>query len=306
MAKWCTIVPINPIYRDESNSITEPIDLENGVTLTKMPDWFKRFKDDEDLGYYHRNIIEKAEFVLISKYEANSLGDPDPTWHGDEPKSKQYTAGRKIQLANLALWLAQPSFIGFKLNIDAMLTESEWAHRQVAYRLTLTPHKNDEHNSLTQNEFSAAKILNLCLFNLPTKGSVWLSIRTLWKALQEVWWDERYLLLWISLESLFGPQQPIEISYRLSQRIAFFLAEGNRNDARDKFRKLKRAYVWRSKIVHGVGLHKLRSDESAQLLYDIETLLRECINKILCDDNLITKFNGPGREKYLNDLIYSS
>ena len=55
------------------------------------------------------------------------------------------------------------------------------------------------------------------------------------------------------MESLFGADEPNEISYKLAQRIAFFLAE-NSADARSVFEKVKSCYTMRSKMRRGLKL----------------------------------------------------
>lgn len=50
---------------------------------------------------------------------------------------------------------------------------------------------------------------------------------------------------------MFGAEDGREITYRLSQRIAFFLAS-NQAEARQLFKEVKKAYSFRSKVAHGV------------------------------------------------------
>ena len=64
--------------------------------------------------------------------------------------------------------------------------------------------------------------------------------------------EESFLMFMIALECLILPKQDTELSYRLSQRAAWFL--GNTPDERKDIKKLiKELYNIRSKIVHGGG-----------------------------------------------------
>jgi hypothetical protein len=53
-----------------------------------MPDWVKTPEIMKDLSWYQRTVIfERAEFALQVDYEAASLGDPDTSWTGSEPRA---------------------------------------------------------------------------------------------------------------------------------------------------------------------------------------------------------------------------
>jgi hypothetical protein len=121
-------------------------------------------------------------------------------------------------------------------------------------------------------------------------------------------WEIRYTLYWIGLEALFGPEDPREMTYRISQRIAFFLSE-DVGRAQDLFRQMKDAYSLRSKVVHGMLVSKSRgwNEESSQALaYGTEDVLSRALNKILQDKGLVGIFTGKRRETWLDDLAFST
>lgn len=74
--------------------------------------------------------------------------------------------------------------------------------------------------------------------------------------------EESFLMFMIALECLILPKQGMELSYRLSQRAAWFL--GNTPDKRKDIKKLiKKLYRIRSKIVHS-GVYEVPEEKYHQ------------------------------------------
>src|SRR5262249_11905529 len=139
-------------------------------------------------------------------------------------------------------------------------------------------HLKDAIQSPSDEDIEVARRLHSSIAELERKGSVWGAIHATWAALQMGADVIRYPLFWIALESLFGPDQAAgEITYKLSQRIAFFLAE-DRSKAREIYTKAKDGYSFRSTIVHGRWKEK---KESQTLLAEVETLTRESLMRVL-------------------------
>jgi hypothetical protein len=63
-------------------------------------------------------------------------------------------------------------------------------------------------------------------------------------------WDIRFLLLVISLESLYLPAQEQELKFRLSIRAAKLLSKLGYGEAKDIFHKVNKIYRIRNKLVH--------------------------------------------------------
>lgn len=105
------------------------------------------------------------------------------------------------------------------------------------------------------------------------------------------------------MESLFGPEDGREITFRLSQRVALFL-ESDKEKAQKLFSEVKNSYSWRSKVVHGLRLSKLKEDESYQLLVGLEQLVRRSFLEVLRDDATARIFDGESREKYLDSMPF--
>jgi hypothetical protein len=112
------------------------------------------------------------------------------------------------------------------------------------------------------------------------------------------------LLLWVALEGLFGPEDAREVTFRLSQRAAFFHAD-DRREAQELISIVKTGYSWRSKVVHGMRLSKLPKKNWEQIMSEAEDLLRRSLNRLLNDLQLVQTFEGKTRERYLNDLVFS-
>src|SRR5262249_24425299 len=152
---------------------------------------------------------------------------------GDEDISEKIRV--RISFANLALWMAHPCCIGFQVIGHASReTENDaWIPKHVVSNLSLLkPHQQDWEGSLSEQDIQVAQELTKALTQLARDSNpVWIAARLLWQALTESTWEVRYVLLWVALEALFGPSDPHETTYRLSQQIAFFLAN-NKEEAK--------------------------------------------------------------------------
>jgi hypothetical protein len=111
----------------------------------------------------------------------------------------------------------------------------------------------------------------------------------------------RCLLFWVALEALFGPEDGREITFRLSQRIGFFLAV-NRQEARQLFEMAKAGYGFRSKIVHG----RWKQDPNAtKRMAEAESLFRSAFIRVLETPELIETFATKKREAFLDGLAFN-
>ncbi len=278
--------------------------IGQGVRLGPILSWLKDKKLHKTLDAMEVDLLEEVSHVFFVKYEANSLGDPDPDWHEKEPKTRsiQEHVHESIIYGNLALWLSRPSRIGFKYFMHWEHINTKWYLRQYSEPRPLAALSHYTRVSLTKNDIEYAKLLHSNIAALPRRGAVFTAIVVLWDALCESDGQKRYLFHWIALEALFGTSQGGEITYRLSQRIAFFLGS-NSEERKDISRLVKRAYSLRSDVVHGMRLKKLTEEKSNTLMRNTERWIRDSIKKILQDDKLIEVFSCKERESYLNDLV---
>jgi hypothetical protein len=159
------------------------------------------------------------------------------------------------------------------------------------------------HETHTAEDFDQARSLFNALGRLSHNGTLRTAAQATMRALTEQGWTLRFLLLWLVLESLFGSEDPREVTFRLSQRIALFLSR-DRGVARDLFSQIKASYAWRSKVVHGFRLAKLTPEKSDELIIQLEDIVRRSMVTMLSDESLVSVFDTESREDYLDGLIF--
>jgi hypothetical protein len=141
------------------------------------------------------------------------------------------------------------------------------------------------------------------MLTLQDGGTVRAALTSAIRALVEGNWELRFLLFWLGLESLFGPNDGREITYRLSQRAALFL-EPDGGKAEELFRAIRKSYGWRSKIVHGLRIANLGDDQSLKLLDELEMIARRSLVAVLANERIAGVFDREGRELYLDGLAF--
>ena len=216
-------------------------------------------------------------------------------------------ADARLMYANLALWLAKPSCIGFCLLFDCKFENNRWNLTGRSRRIDrLVPNRNYENNSLSETELRNAENLfsHLHVFLNYPDGTLKRCASTLHWALIHKEWDKRYLLLWMAIESLFAPRDHKSITNKLTKNLAYFL-ENNKTDIDDLCEQAVKYYEWRCLIVHGKSLSKLinlEHDEQLSIQYETEEWLRKSLIRILNCDKLIEIFNSNQRDTYLRSL----
>ena len=302
--KWCTISPLYffdstlvPIdfYPNENNCV----ELADGVIFAPVPDWVKESKEIlEGLRKEEREEIRiYTKFCLLREYTADGLGP------------EQENSLQSIWLANLALWIAKPSSIGFNFVIHIEQFGDKWVLPHWVSFSRLIPHGNYEENKLSRSDLELAREIHSGLVALPEKKkdrdcSVWIAVSALWMAVTQRNWTLRYMMLWIALEALFGPSDKREITFRLSQRVAFFLFPDDKKKAKDCSKSVRTNYGLRSTMVHG-GSPSGPWEQTSQNLYDTEEFIRMALVRVLKSSKLIDVFNGKNaREQYLDELPY--
>jgi hypothetical protein len=280
------------------------IDFAEGMRIEILPDWVRSEEAVRHLHVSHRTkILRYVVYGFKLDYEAASLGDPDPDYLGDEPRSKQNRAVELFNLANLALWIVKPNPISLPTFFHFDRPGDPKSVRSSGSSLGFLHHERDSDNKLSKNDVDLATKLHRVLFNLNRQEAVWIASRLLWKSLFERLWEVRVLIQWVAIEAIFGPPGGGELTYRISQRIGFFLGE-DRKDSKRINDKAKHYYGWRSKIVHGSKLNKISNEKSLEVSYASQEYIRKALLKILQSQELIDVINSKNREKYLDDLIF--
>ncbi len=297
MSVYHTVVPIRNVKLDASAQF----EFGGGVVLAATPPWVQKDKMFESLSEWDRNAVLDSPFSLIATYEAAALGDPDPAWTGTEPKSIQEAKYELCVLANLALWLRRASPVCFVAVFHAFQSGAEPIVQAMSRCSPLLCHPNDVDNHITGADIPVAVQLHHSLAAVARNTSLWTAICATWAGLHINIETIRYALLWIALEALFGPEDAREITFRLSQRVALFLAE-DRAEAKQLFTMVKKGYSFRSKIVHGRWKEE---PDSLVRMAEVENLVRRSFGRILSDEAVRDTFVGNGREAYLDDLAFA-
>lgn len=107
-----------------------------------------------------------------------------------------------------------------------------------------------------------------------------------------------------AFETIFSTDNS-ELTYKLSERVAFFLK--NDLNMNETFKSMKNAYGIRSKLTHGDVLTNKQIDNIFDISKETDSILRISLNKILENDELRNIFdsNNENVEKYFEKLIFN-
>lgn len=112
-----TVVPLHNLDLPAGSRIP----FGTKFVLQDVPEWLRQ---DEhilnDIGRTDRDLTLAAKHALIAEYDADSLGMPDPEWKGMRPRSIQELRFQLAFLANMAIWLIQPSRVCFTIGFHAL------------------------------------------------------------------------------------------------------------------------------------------------------------------------------------------
>ena len=301
---WVTFAPLQPdgIVPAE---LSLPYQFTEQISVRAIPEWVREADTGDELRPQVREKIENegCRHCIEVEYQADAFGSPDPSWKGDPLWSMQDTAAQWIRAAHLALWLARPTALSCNFVIDAVKSGSEWVTRGITSHsetYALPEHQREIHSL---EDFATAQTLFNTFLGVSQGGPVRTAALMTMKALGDQTWEFRFLLMWLVLECLFGPETPHETTFRLSQRMAFFL-EKERPKAREVYGRIKKSYEWRSRIVHGLRLSTVRGEKSDSLLVELEELVRRSLVEILASETLVKTFDGGRREEYLDSLAF--
>jgi len=107
-----------------------------------------------------------------------------------------------------------------------------------------------------------------------------------------------------ALECIFSTDTS-ELSHKLAERIAFFLAK-NKEERYQIFNDIKSLYSIRSQIVHGSPINKKKILKSSESSKELDKILRRVFNKIINDSKLSTLFmesNNKELETFFKTLV---
>ncbi|MBI3319309.1 MAG: hypothetical protein HYZ89_01805 [Candidatus Omnitrophica bacterium] len=266
-----------------------------------MPQWF------QDHPFVTHSLERTAllgfnQLVLIAEHE-RSAGETSVT-ADNRQSSEPASALQKLFLLNLAAWISKPS--GLNIAFYAHLVESNddvspW-HPTTIQVVELHPLREQQDAFLERTDLEKTKAVYDAWRVLPEEGTLsWVS-QIILEALRADRAALRFILLWIALESLFGDESA-ELNYRLALRLAFFNAS-NRDERQQLFDKAKKSYELRCRIVHGVRINNDGESAFASVLLETEQLVRNSLQKILCEEVVASSFDGKDkRRKYLDQIV---
>ncbi len=298
--RYHTVVPIHNLNLE----LQQPVQFGHGFRLGPLPEWVLKDSMLEDLNRLARERVADSKLAFVATYDATALGDPDPDWKDERPRGIQDAMYEAGVMANLALWIAKPSPAGFTVVIHAPEFPSGPLAQRVSTHSPLLCHPRHDPQPMHLSDIDLAARLHLGLVEVMKNGrdsSLWTVARALWAGLQMDNPPIRCTLFWVALEALFGPEDGREITYRLSQRLGFFLGH-DRSDARDLFATAKRGYAFRSRIVHG---NWKKDPEADDRMVEAERFARQSLLRILKEEELIQTFSSRARESYLENLVFT-
>ncbi len=291
MSTWELISVAPNLSTTQGQVLDNNFELKQRLTIGPIPSWVKEDRILDNLSWADRSLIENSNYSFRFLYDSQGIG------------SKQRKAEELLKYASLALWLTKPVPCGINAHLHFDRPEGKGIQRSATWGDQLLSHKRDNQNILTQDDLLNAKNLLEQLILIPKRPcTLRTSINLLWRALIDPWWESRYLSMWVALEAMYGPDQPQEITFRISYRCMAFLSK-NKNEAHRLFNIIKEGYKWRSKVVHGRQLNKLTTEVSERISHDIESVLRRSFNKVFSSADYINIFNSAERDKYLDELL---
>jgi hypothetical protein len=249
-----------------------------------------------------------ARHALVSEYEATCYGNPDPEWRGEKQKGIQELRYQSAFLANISLWLVQPSSVCFTVGFHAITTLYTG---DIADPPFIQHHEREgpfychaihEHNQVCPKHVIRAAELYTILETIPRQNAVWAALRAFSAALATYFPDYRYPLFWQGLESLFGSEQKTwKVTPRLCARLSYFLADSPILQ-QELFARVNACYDSRSKIIHG------RWEEGPQLDEDMlytENVARTVVRHIIEKPGMLAAFLSPKRDDFLEAWVQS-
>lgn len=300
-----TVVPLHNLNLPAASRIP----FGRKFVLQGVPEWLK--KDTgflNDIARHDRVGTLEAKHALVSEYQAASIGEPDPEWMGQKPRGIQELRFQSAILANMAMWLIQPSMVCFTVGFHALTTLD--GGRTVDPPIILTSeregpiycHPRDQHNPVERKHIIKAATLYEALATVPRKNAVWAALRAFWAALVSYTADYRYPLFWQGLESLFGSDDDTRgISRRLRERISFFLADEVATQKK-LCDMVKSCYKTRSEIVHG------RWEEGPEIddrMAETEAIVRTVVRHIADKPGMLGAFLSSKRDGWLDAWVQS-
>ncbi len=134
--------------------------------------------------------------------------------------------------------------------------------------------------SLTPEQTAELPHIYARLASTPEHGSFALALRRLETSAERLSREDRVIDCWIAFEALFAPDSKTELRFRASLRIARYLG----SDAQERHAiaaGLRKAYDWRSHVVHGGGEPTAKELKRMGALDDAVSLCEQMLRRAL-------------------------
>jgi hypothetical protein len=190
----------------------ERLSLGGGVHLEALP---AVMTDEQVLSEYGRGVRDhvrgSADYALTLDEELDSLAALDD-WKAPRERTRIEALLERVRFTRVALWLQKPATVDARA-VHQRATKDDLPVRYwsvVWAPIAVLP--GQENGRFSRADIEAAEKMNESIQGLVRPHAPWLSVRMLEAALGVQNWDMRYLMMWIVLETLFGPEQPNEMS----------------------------------------------------------------------------------------------
>jgi len=285
------VFPICETYTDPEGIMNKSRDLGFGVSIGPTPAWARNETITRYLSFRQRYQLEHyRDRALVME----SASQGDTAW---QPLLQRYW------LVNLALWLVKPTSLTCEFVVIAGNCGGTWEEKHDQDVDPLYIFDDLRHSHYNEHDLLQAAALLKALESLPDNGAVRAAVHMTWTALASRHWHVRYLLLWVALEGIFGPQELGETTYQIAIRLAKFIGASD-DERMELYRLNKRSYQIRSSIVHSINLpSKKVGDAAKSARLHTETCVRRAFMKILGDAALMNVLSGKDRDKYFATLI---
>jgi hypothetical protein len=132
---------------------------------------------------------------------------------------------------------------------------------------------------LTEGQTNQIPAIYARLDPVPEEGRLGVALRRLAASSERVTAEDRLIDVWVAFEALFASDSNTELSYRASLRIARYVGQDT-EDRREVFEGLRRAYSWRSYLVHGNDPSKAKIKTIGEL-HDAVMLSQQTLRRAL-------------------------
>lgn len=284
--------------------LPETFEFEPGVGIGRLPDW-ARSKETAEMvarvfGQAGGGDYWQYGFFARSVWEGGVVKDEEDAMR----RRPDYLHRDRFALASVALWLARPTPVAYRIVMDlpeplpdgVLRTPLMQTHR------ACKPLPTYADKPLTRNSLAKARRFYRSIRLVPRPSPVFSAVRGSFLALQTRDWSERTFLCWMSIEALFAP--PFKTGHateKLLSRLRHYL-DRTASATRLDHQTLADLYAERSDVVHGARFAAVTNRRALRTTRQAEEVLRLALRAVLARTAEVALLNGPNREGHLSSL----